>query len=350
MKDYPRPWRRCISGCFILLIVMFSVGALQAEDSPADEIEVKGTDLESAEVETVEKNVYPLPPDDVDVVGEIKLVTARAEDTLMDIGRRHGIGFEAMRMANPGVDLWLPGEGTEVVIPSRFILPPGPRRGLVVNLPEMRLYYYPEPKPGEQRVVETYAVSIGRQDWSTPIGTTKVTNRLENPAWFPPASVREAYEAEGNPLPRRVDPGPDNPLGDYAIGLDIPGYFIHGTNRPYGVGMRASAGCIRMFPEDIESLVYRLPVGTEVRIMNEPYKAGWHAGQLYIQAHPVLEEHIGENVATYENAVRAVGLALKGRPGRVNYERLKAAVNVRNGVPVSISRDGISEGNLVSVK
>ncbi|MEX0732028.1 MAG: L,D-transpeptidase family protein [Aquisalimonadaceae bacterium] len=335
MIDYPTLCRRLNLLCYLTLITMLCGTSVHAEE------EITGSELESEDAEVVQRNVYPLPPEDIDVVGELKLVTAKAEDTLLDIGRRHGIGFEAMRMANPGVDLWMPAEGTEVVIPSRFVLPPGPREGLVINLPEMRLYYYPEPKPGEQRVVETYAVSIGRLDWSTPIGITKVTNRLEKPAWFPPASVRAAHAEEGGFLPRRVDPGPDNPLGDYAIGLDIAGYYIHGTNRPYGVGMRASAGCIRMFPEDIASLVYRLPVGTEVRIMNEPYKAGWHAGQLYIQAHPVLEEHEDQDVATYANAVRAVAAKLESRPGRINYEHLKAAVNVRNGLPVSISRNAV---------
>lgn len=316
----------------LLLLTLFGAGAHAEEEITGDEVGGK-------DAEILQRNVYPLPPDDVDVVGEIRVVEARHEDTLLDIGRRHGIGFEAMRMANPGVDLWMPGEGTEVVIPTRFILPPGPREGLVINLPEMRMYYYPEPAPGEQRVVETYAVSVGRLDWSTPIGTTRVTNRLENPAWFPPASVRERHAAEGRTLPQRVDPGPDNPLGDYAIGLDIPGYFIHGTNRPSGVGMRATHGCIRMFPEDIESLVYRLPVGTAVRIMNEPYKAGWHANELYIQAHPVLEEHADEDFGTYGSAVRAVAAVLEGRPGRVDYEQLKAAVKVRNGLPVNITRN-----------
>jgi len=305
----------------------------------AAEPEVDGKSLKASGGKVIKRNVYPLPPADVDVVGEVKLVKARAEDTLIDIARRHGVGFDAMSMANPGIDFWLPGEGTEVTVPTRFILPPGPREGLVVNLPEMRMYYYPKAKPGEQRVVETYAISIGRQDWLSPLGTTRVTNRIENPVWFPPTSVREAHAAEGKTLPRRVEPGPDNPLGAYAIGLGIPGYFIHSTNRPFGVGMRASAGCIRMYPEDIESLVYRIPVGTVVRIMNEPYKAGWHAGRLYVQAYPVLEEHRDESIATYSNAVKAVAAALGTRPGRVDYEQLKAAVNVRNGLPVGISRE-----------
>ncbi len=296
--------------------------------------------------EAIQRNVYALPPSDVDVIGELQIVEATADDTLLDIGRRYGIGFESMRMANPGVDLWMPGEGTEVLVPTRFVLPPGPRRGLVVNLPEMRIYYYPEPQRGQDRVVETYAVSIGRMDWNTPIGTHRVTNRLENPAWYPPQSVRDRHASEGRTLPRRVDPGPDNPLGKYAIGLDVPGYFIHSTNRPYGVGMRATHGCIRMYPEDIESLIFRLPIGTEVRIINEPYKAGWFANELFVQAYPVLEEHQDLEAGKYSAAVKSVASMLEERPGRIDYERLKAVVNTADGLPRSISR--MDMGNMTA--
>ncbi|MCC5856869.1 MAG: L,D-transpeptidase family protein [Ectothiorhodospiraceae bacterium] len=316
----------------------------------ADDAELEGDELAdgAAAPEALKRSVFPLPPKDVDVIGEIQIIQARPEDTLLDIGRRYGVGFEAMRMANPGVDIWMPGEDTEIVIPTRFILPPGPRRGLVVNLPEMRIYFYPEPKPGQPRVVETYAVSIGRMDWNTPIGTHRVTNRIENPAWFPPESVRARHAAEGRTLPRRIDPGPDNPLGQYAIGLNVPGYFIHGTNRPYGIGMRATHGCIRMYPEDIESLVYRLPIGTEVRIINQPYKAGWFAGELLVQAYPVLDEHQGQEVGTYASAVRAVAARLEDRPGRIDYERLKAVVNTADGLPRSVSRQSEIRPEMVS--
>ena len=304
--------------------------------------QLDGADLENGEetAEAILRNVYPLPPQDVDVIGEIQSVIARHEDTVLDIGRRYGIGFEAMRMANPDLDLWMPGEGTEVLVPTRFILPPAPREGLVINLPEMRMFYYPRTGADAGRVVETYAISIGRQDWATPVGTTRVSNRIENPVWYPPESVRERVrQEEGTELPRRVEPGPDNPLGDYAIGLDIPGYFIHGTNRPYGVGMRASAGCIRMYPEDIASLIYRLPIGTPVHIINEPYKAGWMANELFVQAFPALEEERAQRQAErYTGAVRVVASALERRPGRVDYQRLKAAVEGPDGMLVNITR------------
>ncbi|SEO53258.1 L,D-transpeptidase family protein [Aquisalimonas asiatica] len=292
-----------------------------------------------------DRNVYELPDADVDVVGEVKTVMARREDTLLSIARQHGVGYEEIRRANPGVDVWLPGEGTPVTIPTRFVLPPGPREGIVVNLPEMRMYYYPEPDADGNRVVETYPISIGRMDWSTPIGETEVTMRLEDPAWFPPQSVRERAESEGRALPRRVDPGPDNPLGRYAIGLDVPGYFIHGTNRPAGVGMRATHGCIRMFPEDIESIVYRVNRGTNVRILNQPFKAGWsEAGDLYLQAYPSLDEDEDELAQKgVTPVVEVVAERLRERAARVDYPRLKEVAAEASGRPKSITRESASE-------
>ena len=335
--------------CMLLLGTMASPTLLvQAAE---DQLEGGSVEDGADEAEAILRNVYPRPPRDVDVIGEVQVVEARYEDTVLDIGRRFGIGFEAMRMANPGVDLWVPGEGTRVLVPTRFILPEGGREGLVINLPEMRMFYYPAPARGEAPVVETYAISIGRMDWATPLGSTRVTNRIEQPVWYPPESVRERVRREeGEELPRRVEPGPDNPLGDYAIGLDIPGYFIHGTNRPYGVGMRASAGCIRMYPEDIASLIYRLPIGTPVRIVNEPYKAGWFAGEVYVQAFPVLEEEREEREAQrYTGAVRAVASALERRPGRVDYEMLKSAVEGPDGLLVNITRGAIPRGQFSDV-
>ena len=233
--------------------------------------------------------VYDLPPAGNDVVGAITKVSARADDTLLDIARRHGLGYEDIVRANPDVDTWLPGEGTEVILPTQYVLPPGPRRGVVLNLAEYRLYYYPEPAEGEPAVVMTYPISIGRMDWETPLGRTSITQKVRNPSWYPPESIRAEHAAEGDPLPRIVPPGPDNPLGEYAMRLGIPGYLIHGTNRPAGVGMRVTHGCIRMFPEDIDYLFGRVGVNTPVRIINEPVKVGWQGDRLFVEVHKTLE-------------------------------------------------------------
>ena len=236
--------------------------------------------------------VYELPPEGNDVIGAVSSIVARADDTLLDIARRHGLGYEDIVRANPEVDIWLPGEGTTVVLPNRFVLPPGPRRGVVLNLAEYRMYYFPEPKAGEPALVMTYPLSIGRMDWQTPLGVTRVISKVNNPSWYPPDSVRKEHEDEGRPLPRIVPPGPDNPLGRHAMRLDLPGgaYLIHGTNRPAGVGMQVTHGCIRMFPEDIGFLFDQVRVDTKVRIINEPVKVGWDGEQLVMEVHRTLDE------------------------------------------------------------
>lgn len=232
--------------------------------------------------------VYELPTDGSDVVGAVTTVRARAEDTLLDIARRHGLGYEDIVIANPDVDVWLPGAGTEVVLPTRFVLPPGPRRGVVLNLAEYRMYYYPETAEGEVPVVMTFPMSIGRMDWETPLGRTRIVSKVRNPAWYPPQSIRDEHAADGRPLPRIVPPGPDNPLGKHAMRLGLPGYLIHGTNRPAGVGMRVTHGCIRMFPEDIDYLFEQVGVDTPVEIINEPVKMGWDGDELVLEVHRTL--------------------------------------------------------------
>jgi len=241
--------------------------------------------------------IFELPPDGYDVIGTVTTVKARAEDTLLDIARRHGLGFHDIAHANPNVNVWVPGEGTEVVLPTRFVLPPGPRRGIVLNLAEYRLYYFPEPQAGEPAYVLTYPISIGRMDWATPLGVTHIVSKVTEPSWYPPQSVRDEHAADGRPLPRVVPPGPDNPLGRYAMRLGLPGYLIHGTNRPAGVGMRVTHGCIRMFPEDIEYLFPNVSVNTPVRIINEPIKLGWFGDELVMEAHPVLESAVEDSDA-----------------------------------------------------
>ena len=234
-------------------------------------------------------DIFELPPEGYDVIGSVSTVTARYEDTLVDVARRHGLGYYDVVRANPGVNVWVPGEGVEIVLPNRFVLPPGPRKGLVLNLAEYRMYYYPEPKEGEPAYVYTYPMSIGRMDWETPLGKTSIVAMAKDPAWYPPQSVRDEHAADGDPLPRIVPPGPANPLGTRALRLGLPGYLIHGTNRPAGVGMRVSHGCVRMFPEDIEFLFERIKVKTPVRIINVPVKIGWDGEELVAEVHPLLE-------------------------------------------------------------
>lgn len=246
--------------------------------------------------------VYELPPLENNIIGSIKTIKAEHKDTLLDIARRHGLGYEDIVKANPNLDIWIPGKDSDVLLPTKYILPNVRREGLVLNLAEYRMYYFPVPKKNEKPIVITYPISIGRMDWDTPLGETRITAKAKNPSWYPPESIRAEHEAEGDFLPRIVPPGPDNPLGEYAMRLDIPGYLIHGTNRPAGVGMRVTHGCIRMYPEDIFFLYNELKVGTPVRIINEPIKLGWDERKLFLEVHSSLDSKQEVNKSfLYEN-------------------------------------------------
>lgn len=278
---------------------------------------------------------YPLP-EEGDLVGEIYTIVTEPEDTLIDIGHEHGIGYEEMIRANPDISIWAPFEGTEVVIPGRFILPEGPREGIVVNVAEMRLYYYPPTEEGETPRVETYPIAVGRMDWKTPLGKTRITQKVKDPSWYPPQSIIREHAAEGRTLPSVVPPGPDNPMGRFKMRLGIPGYLIHGTNRPEGVGMRVTHGCIRMLPEDIEGLFPRLPVGTRVTLINETLKLGWSDGVLYVQAYPYLDEEDGTSIQRLTEALSQVESATDGLDYPVDYARLREVVEVPRGMPTPL--------------
>ena len=221
---------------------------------------------------------------DQDVVGQVQVTVAKHEDTFADIARRFNVGYTELVRANPGVDPWLPGEGTEIVLPTEFILPDAPREGLVLNLAQMRLYYYPKPKkdaPKDGPVeVVTHPIGIGKVGWATPEGTTKVVSHVKDPTWTPPVSVRKEHAKEGDILPPTVPPGPENPLGRHMMRLGWPSYLIHGTNKPPAVGMRASAGCVRLYPEDIAQIFEAVPDGTKVTVVNQPFLLGWQGDRL----------------------------------------------------------------------
>ena len=235
--------------------------------------------------------VFPLPADGSTVIGEDSSVTTVYQDTLPDLAQRYSLGYYEIIRANPGVDVWVPGADKHLTLPGRRILPPGPREGIVVNLPEHRLYYYPKPRGREEPVVITYPVSIGKMDWRTPLGETRIVAKVRNPPWYPPESVRKEHEERGDPLPKVVPAGPDNPLGNFAmrLGVGSGSYLIHGTNNPVAVGMAVTHGCIRMYPEDVAALFPLVPVGTKVRLVNEPVKVAWVAGQLLIEVHPPVD-------------------------------------------------------------
>lgn len=291
---------------------------------------------------------FILPPSDVDVIGQLTYTEAGRNDTLLDIARRYDIGQNEILLANPGVDRWMPTDDSKVTIPSRFIIPAAERSGVVINLSEMRLYYFPSADSGQQQTMITHPISVGRMDWNTPLGKTSIIRKQTNPSWTPPESIKKEALADGIELPDVIPGGPDNPLGRYAMRLGIPGYLIHSTNKPYGVGMRVTHGCIRMYPEDIEGLFADIPVGTPVQLVNQPIKLGWMAGGLFVELHPPLDEDLAQYQNYQQRVLDAVAEVLAAQPGHtelngdrrisLNGEALSRAVEQKNGIPVLITR------------
>jgi L,D-transpeptidase ErfK/SrfK len=281
---------------------------------------------------------FPLPPPESDVIGEMVTTAADAQDTLLDLARRYGLGYEEITNANPGIDPWLPGAGTPVVVPKQRLLPRAPRAGIVINLPEHRLYWFPPPVAGKPPVVWTFPVSIGKMDWNTPLGRTTIVSKAKDAPWIPPKSVREEHEKRGEPLPPVVPGGPDNPMGRYKMALGIPGgaYLIHGTNRPAGIGMQVTHGCMRLYPEDIETLYGMVPIGTPVTIVNQPYKWGWHQGELLIEVHPALQED-AVAPSTLTDLTRLIVEATRAEPLAIDWIGAERIWREARGIPTPVA-------------
>ncbi len=281
---------------------------------------------------------YELREDGGDIFGKVERIRTRYEDTLIEIARRYSLGYEELVRVNKGVDPWLPGEGTQVVIPGQRLLPPADREGIVVNLPEHRMYFFPTPKKDEPAKVMTFPVSVGKMDWQTPIGITKVVSKQKNPPWYPPESVRREHEARGDPLPLVVPPGPNNPLGAHALRLNIPGgaYLIHGTNNPDAVGMAVTHGCLRMYPEDVAVLFDAVKIGTRVRLINEPLKMTRVDGEVWIEVHPPVDAQ-GQSVSVkLEDFEKHLDSLLGESEVAINWDIAIQALREASGIPVMI--------------
>lgn len=272
----------------LLIASLVVLGGCQSTRQAADMVEPQPV-APKAPLDPLATHYFEVNDED-SVIGEIQLTRATKEDTLSDIARRFNLGYEELVRANPTVDPWVPGEGREIVLPTQFIIPEGPREGIVVNVAALRLFYFPKRQPGQKQVVITHPIGIGKVGWTTPIGTTKVVSKRKDPTWTPPASVRKEHAERGDILPKVVPAGDDNPLGAYAMNLGWTGYLIHGTNKPYGVGMRSSHGCLRLYPEDIELLFKETAVGTPVRAINQRFVYGWRGNDLYVAGMPPAEE------------------------------------------------------------
>ena len=260
---------------------------------------------------------------------------ARYEDTLLDLAVRHDLGFIELAMANPGIDPWLPSEGTPILLPKLHLPPDVRPRGIVLNLPEQRLYYY---EGG--RLVRSYPIGIGRDGHATPIGGTTIVRKQENPTWYPTASARN----DDPTLPAAIPPGPDNPLGDRAMYLGWTNYLIHGTNKEYGIGRRASRGCIRMYSEDAAELYDLVAIGTPVTAVDQPIKVGWIENELYIEASPTITqvrqwEEKGSFAPARAGDVRRLVLKKAGAAAdRIDWATVDRAVRERRAIPTRITR------------
>jgi L,D-transpeptidase ErfK/SrfK len=268
--------------------------------------------------------------------GDTASITVEQDQTLLDVARKFNLGQSEIVTLNPKLDRWLVKQGTEVRLPNKRILPDSPHQGITLNIAEYRMYYYPADAPG---TVISYAHGIGRQDWQTPLGKTSIARKVKNPAWHPPESIRREHAANGDPLPAIVPPGPNNPLGAYALHLNLPGeYRIHGTDvdKIFGIGMQITHGCVRMYPEDIEALYNSVAVGTPVYIVKQPVKVGWLNNVLYIEAHPDLEGEEKTQDQRYAVALALIQKANNGELPEFDQVALNKALKDLDGTPVPL--------------
>lgn len=284
-----------------------------------------------AETHTVAQHEFPLSAKQ-DMVGTLATVETHEGDALSDIARHYGLGYTDISIANPNIAPWTPKPGSQILLPLQFILPEAPRKGIVLNLATMRLFYYPK----KQASVYTYPVSIGREGWGTPMGLTRIAIKTANPEWHVPDSIYREHAQKGDILPRVVRSGPNNPLGYYAMRLALPRYLIHGTNKPYGIGMQVSHGCIQMYPEDIEVLFNDVSVGTQVHIVHQPYLAAWHDNMLYIEAHDPVAQSGGNKNGKQKEFLRQLKKMAKSQSAKVDWDKVKQALKHADGIPTPI--------------
>jgi L,D-transpeptidase ErfK/SrfK len=282
---------------------------------------------------------FPLPPAGSNVVGTLRVVKADSRNTLLDIARHYELGYEEITAANPGVSVWLPREGTPIVVPTEFILPPPPWEGIVVNVPQRRLYYFPRPSSSAPAIVVTFPIAIARPGWATPLGETSIVAKYANPSWTVPLDILDEHRNNGDvDFPDYFPPGPDNPLGMFALKTGFEQILIHGTNRPWGVGMRASHGCIRMYPENVADLFQQVPVGTPVRIVDQPVSVGRRGHLLYLSVAKPVGDYPGDQDSLLMRATDAlIGYGAAENMLTIDWNHVRQAVKATRFFPVPIS-------------
>ena len=269
-------------------------------------------------------------------VGEAMNHISEDGDTIVSIARKYGVGYVELRSANPDVDVWMIREGSNIIIPSMHILPEFDGKGIVVNLPEMRLYAFLD----SDNDPVTFPLGIGRTGLSTPLGRTNIVRKVSGPMWTPTKRMRE----EDPSLPETMPPGKDNPLGTHMLYFDWPEYGIHGTDKPYGIGRRVSSGCLRMYPEDISQFYHMIEVGTEVKVIDQAIKVGWVGDELYMEAHTEIDQvNLMESqgfVDGYDlsdDQLRLIFSKAGDSIDNLDWEMIRNIVQDRSGVPEVIA-------------
>jgi L,D-transpeptidase ErfK/SrfK len=280
--------------------------------------------------EHLERNRFPVVKGS-DVIGRMAVVRLDKGDTLPDIARHFSLGINEVSAANPGVDVWVPDAGTRVILPLRFILPDAPRKGIVINLATMRLFHYKA--ENKSLVVMTYPVGIGTTDRPTPLGRMYVERKVTRPTWYVPASISEDYRKKGDPLPPAVLPGPQNPLGEYALYLSKPTYLIHGTNKPASIGINATNGCLRLYPEDIKKLYESTAVNTPVYIVNQPYLVGRRNSIVYLEVHASPQN---QDSAELEKMYAKLKGVEKSSGRTLDWKKVEKVLAEARGIPIPI--------------
>ncbi len=279
--------------------------------------------------------VFTLPPGGGSLIGQNQQIQSQASDTLLGLARKYSVGYWEIQEANPKVDMWLPGQGTNITVPGRFIVPPVTHKGIVINLPQHRLFYFPKRRRHDQPIVITYPVSPGEGNFPTPVGVTRVIRKVPHPVWIPTAHILEAHEQEGDPIPKVWPAGPDNPMGLWALETTLSHgeIYIHGTNNPMAIGMAVTHGCVRLYPEDIAALYPIVPVGTAVTIVNQPVLASLQDGQLYLEVHPPTSSDHKPVPPDYGQISQIIDAAIGKSMVAIDWDQVRQVATQANGIP-----------------
>ena len=295
-----------------------------------------------------EAAVFTLPPNGGSLIGQDQQIQSQTSDTLLDLARKYSVGYWEIQEANPKVDMWLPGQGTDLTIPGRFIVPPVEHKGIIINLPQHRLFYFPKPRRHDQPIVITYPASPGEGDFPTPVGVTRIIRKVPHPVWIPTAHILKAHALAGDPIPKIWPAGPDNPMGEWALETTLSHgeIYIHGTNNPMAIGMSVTHGCVRLYPEDIAALYPVVKVGTPVTVVNEPVLASLQDGELYLEVHPPANSDHVPAAPDFDKISQIVDAAIGQNTVAIDWDKVRQVAAQANGIPqlIGIQADYVPPG------